>query len=69
MSVRTWFTESNTDGVRGWDRSVMNRAVRLMFAPGEVPSREVLTLVRGTYAPGMSARELADAVLQTIKEN
>lgn len=60
--ARTWFTKENTTmgpAMTDGDLSIINRAARMLVDDGWLPTASLLTDIRMTYKPGMSARDIA----------
>ena len=62
MSARQFFTAKNSPTLSPWDRSVLNRATRNLFAPSQDITHMDLMTVRMAYERGMSALDLMTAV-------
>ena len=66
MAARAWFTKDNTADLTDEDLSILNRAGRVMADEGWMPTYATLSHLRQTYRSGMSARDVADVVIEQI---
>lgn len=69
MSARTWYTDTNTAGLRKVDLAVLNRAMRHWIGDG-VPTQLQLMTMRMMYEPGMglSAADLVERMNNEWKD-
>jgi hypothetical protein len=63
MMAMTWFRLDNTANLDRTDLSILNRAMRHLVNDHNLsPTHYALSLVRQTYKPGLSAKDVIELV-------